>query len=190
MVDVTTSIDTTNNILCGIVSSLSEFVAVQSEPLPDDVDADGVPDIDDNCPVNPNPDQADSDADGVGDACDNCPVNPNPDQADSDADGVGDACDSVVVSCDVDGDGDIDKYDIRAILSSRNQPASGADDPRDADGDGIITTLDAKKCIPTCTPSPMCTITSAVKRASLYTPDLLQVKKVRRSLQRANIRQF
>ena len=48
---------------------------------------------DDNCPVDPNPDQADSDYDGAGDACDNCPGIPNPDQADADGDGAGDACD-------------------------------------------------------------------------------------------------
>jgi Bacterial Ig-like domain (group 1)/Thrombospondin type 3 repeat len=44
-----------------------------------DTDGDGVPDADDNCPSDPNPDQADSDGDGVGDACEeelcsNCPA--------------------------------------------------------------------------------------------------------------------
>jgi hypothetical protein len=34
-----------------------------------DTDGDGVPDILDNCPLTPNPDQRDSDFDGVGDAC-------------------------------------------------------------------------------------------------------------------------
>ena len=59
-----------------------------------DSDGDGVIDLVDNCPGEPNPGQADSDADGVGDACDNCPQVANPDQADSDGDGVGDACDN------------------------------------------------------------------------------------------------
>jgi Tol biopolymer transport system component len=35
-----------------------------------DIDSDGIPDADDNCPTTPNPDQADSNNDGIGDACD------------------------------------------------------------------------------------------------------------------------
>ena len=79
-----------------------------------DLDADGVPDDLDNCPLVANPNQADADGDGLGDACetdlpvvdldadgipddsDNCPFVANPDQADSDGDGFGDACDFVV----------------------------------------------------------------------------------------------
>lgn len=37
---------------------------------PTDTDGDGVPDVRDNCPTTPNPDQKDSDHDGKGDACD------------------------------------------------------------------------------------------------------------------------
>ena len=33
------------------------------------------------------------DADGIGDVCDVCPAEPDPDQADADGDGIGDACD-------------------------------------------------------------------------------------------------
>lgn len=38
-----------------------------------DVDGDGSPNLDDNCPSDPNPDQADLDGDGLGDVCDRCP---------------------------------------------------------------------------------------------------------------------
>jgi hypothetical protein len=58
-----------------------------------DLDADGIQDLDDNCPSVPNREQSDIDGDGVGDACDNCPQFPNPDQLDIDGDGVGDVCD-------------------------------------------------------------------------------------------------
>ncbi|UCD30563.1 MAG: right-handed parallel beta-helix repeat-containing protein, partial [Planctomycetota bacterium] len=78
-----------------------------------DYDHDGILNVDDNCPVIPNPLQTDSDNDGRGDACDPCPQDPdndadqdgvcgnvdncpntaNPDQLDSDRDGLGDACD-------------------------------------------------------------------------------------------------
>jgi PKD repeat protein len=71
--------------------------------------------------------------------------------------GVGSASFLVTVSqvsalvCDVDGDGDIDKADLSLISRSRNQPATGPDDPRDANGDGLITPADVKACIPQCT---------------------------------------
>ena len=53
--------------------------------------------------------------------------------------------------CDVDDDGDIDRADLSMISRARNQPASGPDDPRDANGDGMITVADVKVCIPMCT---------------------------------------
>jgi MYXO-CTERM domain-containing protein len=62
--------------------------------LDPDVDVDGVPDPDDDCPAIGNPDQADADGDGVGDACDDCPNDFDPSQKDSDGDGVGDACEA------------------------------------------------------------------------------------------------
>lgn len=53
--------------------------------------------------------------------------------------------------CDVDLDGDIDKADLALISRARGQQATGADDPRDADGDGRITPNDVKVCTPQCT---------------------------------------
>jgi len=109
-----------------------------------DTDGDGVCDDVDNCPAIDNPNQEDQDGDGVGDVCDNCPTTPNANQDPG-------ACTSQVTLCDVDGDGDIDRADLRLISRSRNQPASGPDDPRDANGDGVITPADVKACIPQCT---------------------------------------
>lgn len=79
-----------------------------------DGDGDGVPDVIDNCPSDPNPNQIDTDSDGIGDQCDtggvssdrdgdgiiddedNCPWVVNADQADEDSDGIGDVCESVL----------------------------------------------------------------------------------------------
>jgi hypothetical protein len=52
--------------------------------------------------------------------------------------------------CDVDADGDVDRNDINAIFTSRNTPAGGPNDPRDVDGDGIITVLDGRSCVLHC----------------------------------------
>ena len=52
--------------------------------------------------------------------------------------------------CDVDDDGDIDRLDIGLIAQARNQPAEPGD-PRDADGDGVITVLDGRQCVLRCT---------------------------------------
>lgn len=51
----------------------------------EDFDFDEVCDSDDNCVEAANPDQSDSDADGLGDVCDPCPLDPD---NDADADGV------------------------------------------------------------------------------------------------------
>jgi hypothetical protein len=72
-----------------------------------DYDADGVHDLEDNCPYLANPAQDDLDGDLQGDACDpdddgdgrpdkgdNCPLVANADQADADQDGQGDVCDA------------------------------------------------------------------------------------------------
>jgi len=56
---------------------------------------------------------------------------------------------------DLDHDGDVDMDDLNLILAARNTPASGPDDPRDLDDDGMITGLDARKLVLLCT-RPRC----------------------------------
>jgi len=67
--------------------------ATPCAPSPADADADGVLNINDDCPLIANATQIDQDLDGVGNVCDNCVAIANPDQSDSDADGIGDHCD-------------------------------------------------------------------------------------------------
>jgi hypothetical protein len=54
-----------------------------------DTDADGIGDLLDECPNDPD---NDIDGDGVCGDVDNCPTTANPNQADANLDGVGDAC--------------------------------------------------------------------------------------------------
>lgn len=63
-------------------------------PAPDDDrDDDGVSNVEDNCPDDPNELQSDDDGDSLGDACDSCPLVEDASDLDSDGDSVGDACD-------------------------------------------------------------------------------------------------
>ena len=55
----------------------------------------GVKDEDDNCSLDPNPNQTDPDGDQIGSVCDNCPDVYNPDQKDCDVNGTGRACDDL-----------------------------------------------------------------------------------------------
>jgi hypothetical protein len=82
----------------------STFSGVRSFPdvcqgLGGDTDADGICDLEDNCPLDKNTSQVDTDADGDPDGCDLCPDIPGP-HGDIDGDGAGDQCDD-----DMDGDG-------------------------------------------------------------------------------------
>ncbi len=56
-----------------------------------------------------------------------------------------------VPRCDVNEDGNVDRNDIGLIMAARNTPANGPNDPRDADGNGTITVLDARQCVLQCT---------------------------------------
>lgn len=127
-----------------------------------DRDGDGIPDSQDNCPDNVNPDQGDLDGDGIGDACDsspggqgtdtdqdgipdeedNCPFTPNFDQTDTNGDGIGDACQTSPT--DTDGDGIPDTADNCPFTPNPDQADSNGNgigdaceqDP-DTDGDGV-----------------------------------------------------
>lgn len=67
-------------------------------------------------------DDDDLDSDGVAKIDDNCPIDSNPDQADFEGDGIGDACDS-----DTDGDGLPDVYELANGLNPRNSFDRDAD---------------------------------------------------------------
>jgi len=116
-----------------------------SEDNPD-VDGDGVPFGQDNCPGKANPSQLDTDADGKGNACDgdsdedgvpelgpihdNCPGVPNPDQTDENLNGIGKACDPTEDE-DFDDDGVLNPDDNCFLDANANQ----ADVDNDGDGD-------------------------------------------------------
>ncbi|MGD8940644.1 MAG: choice-of-anchor D domain-containing protein, partial [Gammaproteobacteria bacterium] len=53
--------------------------------------------------------------------------------------------------CDVNDDSSIDRNDINLIFAARNETTNAPNDPRDADGDGIITVNDARQCVLKCT---------------------------------------
>jgi len=131
------------------------LLALSFRPIADgpDFDGDGVRDPDDNCVSTPNPDQANADGDRNGDPCDNCPVKPNPDQRDGDGDGIGDACD--VAACDLDGDSDIDRADIRGITALRGQRVPPAPAAADLDRNRVVNVNDSRGCALNCS-RPRC----------------------------------
>ena len=61
----------------------------------------------------------------------------------------------VVKLGDVNGNGSIDMTDVNLVLAARNTPANGPNDVRDLDGDGMITSLDARKVTLLCS-RPRC----------------------------------
>jgi hypothetical protein len=78
-------------------------------PLPDN-DADGVPDIADNCPADFNADQADADLDLIGDVCDPFPDDQDNEQAQCEADL--EDCTENPIFIDEDEDGEPDSTDL------------------------------------------------------------------------------
>ncbi|MBM4398102.1 MAG: thrombospondin type 3 repeat-containing protein, partial [Deltaproteobacteria bacterium] len=124
----------------------------------EDLDGDGVKNLDDNCLEVPNPDQSDTDQDGDGDLCDsdddndgipdladNCRHVPNPFQQDCDKDGAGDACED-----DADADGVADAADncpdCKWNPGQEDADADGAGDACDPDDDGDFVPDAADNC--------------------------------------------
>ena len=146
--------DTSIDLIPGQIAAVRQDIEEQGVLCPeswpqDDLDGDGVPNGEDNCPDVPNPDQQNSDGtNGRGDACDpdddndgvpdeldNCRVVPNTDQADRDGDGRGDACPG-----DADGDADAD-----ADVDADADADAGADGDQESPdgGDSSVTGLGA-----------------------------------------------
>ena len=57
----------------------------------------------------------------------------------------------VLLACDADGNGIVDRVDIQLIADARGTTPSGRNDPRDVDHDGMITVLDDRACTLNCT---------------------------------------
>jgi len=70
---------------------------------------------------------------------------------DTDGNHIPDECEITIIRGDLDGDGDVDRNDMSIILASRNQPAAGADDPKDINNDGTITVRDVRALKKLCT---------------------------------------
>jgi len=60
-------------------------------------------------------------------------------------------------SCDVNVDGSVNKADIGLINAARNTPASGSNDLRDHNVDGVINLYDSRQCVLLCT-KPLCAL--------------------------------
>lgn len=60
-------------------------------------------------------------------------------------------------SCDVNSDGSVNKTDIGLINAARNTPASGSNDLRDHNSDGVINLYDSRQCVLLCT-KPLCAL--------------------------------
>ena len=140
-----------------VLSNLKPYLYYYSPAtllVSNDIDGDGILNLEDNCPCVPNVGQEDKDRDGYGDVCDNCKNHYNPSQEDADMDGVGDLCDNCdeynpdQEDSDHDGIGDVcdycpydfDKTNDYTIVNDSTYVGLACDP--DIDHDGIPNELD------------------------------------------------
>ncbi|MFN7950784.1 MAG: GDSL-type esterase/lipase family protein [bacterium] len=114
----------------------STEITIASSPTAD-ADADGAPDLCDNCPHASPAIQTDSDDDGNGDVCDPCPGDYDDDL---DADGACAPLDPCPYDPENDGDGD------GVCESEDNCPLDGNADQADDDGDGRGNACEGAPC--------------------------------------------
>ena len=121
-----------------MVSSVGGSATRLVEVVNSDLDGDGVPNDEDNCPVTANAGQEDNDSDGMGDVCDNCTAVANADQRDTDGDGYGNICDA-----DFDGNGSVNLFDFGTFKQAFGPgPLSPDADHGDFDGNGAVNLID------------------------------------------------
>lgn len=142
-----------------------------------DLDGDGVPVAQDNCPSMANPEQANGDADGLGDACDNCPQHLNPDQLETDGDGFGDACDNCPLTVNPDqSDSDGDSFGDLCDNCFGVANAAQFDSDQDSTGDACDDCPDVPQdsCAGVCCHQGACN-NLAPDRCSYYTCSMMDI---------------
>jgi hypothetical protein len=125
---------------------LEPITGCGGELLDEDFDLDGSSRLqeflDGTDPCNP-----DTDQDTVPDAEDNCPTEPNPDQLDIDFDGIGDVCDDVNCPGDTDGNNAVDIDDIVRIVLDFGHVGPDAPNGGDVNGDMVVNIDDIVQAI-------------------------------------------